>query len=375
MVNKNIFPDYENSIMNIAVSILKYYGIDSKHTGLPELEQVLCKNYKNVVFIILDAMGTDILNYHLSKDCLLQKNKKKDITSVFPSTTPVATTSMYSGLSPLEHGWLGWNCYFKECDMELELYNNKDLYTKEKAPKPDFVNSIIGYETINQKINKATNGKIACHEIFPAFRPNGVKSTTEMFSRIENLCNKDGKKFILAYWDEPDASLHKFGCYAKEIADLLQQINRELTDTVNNLKDTLIIVSADHGQIDIGENIFLDEIQELTECMERPPSLGKRVMSFTLKSNKKDLFEQLFKQYFKNDYLLLSKQEFIDKFLGPGKKHHKIDDFVGDFVAVATGNKMFQFRTPGNSDVKPIFANHAGLTHEEMIVPLILIEC
>lgn len=368
-------PDYANSVMNISISILKHYGVETEHPTIPELDVALSKGYKNVVFIVIDGMGTDLLNYHLPEESTLRKHKVKDITSVFPSTTPVATTSMYSGLSPLEHGWVGCHCYFKETGQLLDLYSHKDPYTQEKEPTPGFVNNVMGYKTINEKISDATDGKVETHEIFPPFKPNGVVSTTEMFFRIKDLCALEGHNFILAYWDNPDTTIHKVGCYVPKVKDILKQIDDELKDAVSSIKNTLIVIAADHGQVDMDENVFLDEITDLTECFAMPPAFGKRNMSFSLKPDKKDVFKKRFNELFEDDFLLVPKDQFIDLFLGPGKQHPRIEDFVGDFVAVAVGKKMFQYRTSGNPIAKPIMANHAGLTHEEMIVPLIIIEC
>jgi len=375
MSNDNIImPDYKNCIMNIAVSILKYYGAETKHSTIPEIDSVLRKNYKNIVFIILDGMGSDILDYHMPENSLFRKHKIKDVSSVYPSTTPAAMTSINSGLSPLEHAWIGWNCYFKESNQELELFINRDFYSHKQAPTPNFVNSIIGYDFINSKINKTIQKKASAYEVPPPFKPDGVKSTAEMFSRIKELCRSDEKKFIYAYWNDPDTAMHELGTRPEEITCIIKRINDELRDTLPELKDTLIILTADHGLIDIKEHIFLDEIDELAECLDAFPSLNNRAMSFKVKPDKKTFFEERFNARFKDSHLLLNKEQFI-KLLGPGAPHHKINDFVGDFVAVAFGNKMLEFKALAFEGYSWMKASHAGLTSAEMTVPLIVIEC
>ena len=68
-----IFPDYEHSILNLINSILKHYNVKTKYNSLPVLEKELEKNYKNVVFIILDGMGEHILK-NISPDGYFMKN-------------------------------------------------------------------------------------------------------------------------------------------------------------------------------------------------------------------------------------------------------------------------------------------------------------
>ena len=67
-----IRPDYNNSILNLITSILKYYNVESKYNSLPEIDEILNKDYNNVVLLILDGMGENILN-ELSENGLFRK--------------------------------------------------------------------------------------------------------------------------------------------------------------------------------------------------------------------------------------------------------------------------------------------------------------
>ena len=113
MRSKLLYPNYDHSILGIPNSLLNYYGAKAHHTSLPILDKLLKQNYKNVILIILDGMGMDMLQHNLSPLSFLRCHIKTKISSVFPSTTTVATTTYYSGLTPIEHGWLGWVPYFK----------------------------------------------------------------------------------------------------------------------------------------------------------------------------------------------------------------------------------------------------------------------
>ena len=43
-----------------------------------------------------------------------------------------ARTTIESGLTPIEHGWLGWDMYFKKFDNVITLTKNYVAATKEK---------------------------------------------------------------------------------------------------------------------------------------------------------------------------------------------------------------------------------------------------
>ena len=62
------YPDYKNSIANLACSILKYYGIEPPNPTLPQADMLLDRKYQNIVVILLDGMGTSSLEKHLPKN-------------------------------------------------------------------------------------------------------------------------------------------------------------------------------------------------------------------------------------------------------------------------------------------------------------------
>lgn len=99
--NKIVLPDYKNSILNLINSILHYYHVETKYNGINILDQKLEKKYKNIVLIILDGMGDNILNT-ISPNGFFKKHQERKITSVYPSTTTAAMTTYYSGKPPIE---------------------------------------------------------------------------------------------------------------------------------------------------------------------------------------------------------------------------------------------------------------------------------
>ena len=109
---KLVMPNYDECITNLSNSILKHFNIKTNHNTIRDLDNLLDKNYKNVIVILCDGMGSILLDEMLTEDSFLIKNRIKTITSVYPPTTTAATTSMLSALNPNEHGWLGWDLYF-----------------------------------------------------------------------------------------------------------------------------------------------------------------------------------------------------------------------------------------------------------------------
>lgn len=81
MIVKN---NYDECLTNLACSIRKYFGLEYKHNTLNYIDDILeNKRPKNIVTILCDGMGSNILDRVLSKDAFLIKHRIKSITTVF----------------------------------------------------------------------------------------------------------------------------------------------------------------------------------------------------------------------------------------------------------------------------------------------------
>ena len=61
--------------------------------------------------------------------------------------------------------------------------------------------------------------------------------------------------------------------------------------------------------------------------------------------------------------------------IGVGEQHKKIDDLLGNFVAVSVGDSIFRLQNDYFEGKKVKKSTHCGLTKEEMEVPIIALEC
>ena len=139
------------------------------------------------------------------------------------------------------------------------------------------------------------------------------------------------------------------------------------------MNNTLFIISADHGAVDV-EEIYLNDYPELECCLKIPPSIETRFVTFFIKEDKIEYFRKKFEEIFNDDFVFFTKEEFLhSSLLGKGKIHYKINEFLGDFVAISKSNKSIRYTT---NDIKfeTLVADHAGITKDEMEVPVIIIE-
>ena len=377
-----ILPNYKHCILNTITSILKYYHVPTEHRSLPTLDDELKTRYKNIVFIILDGMGEHILEKASPKGYL----KSKDIdclTSVYPSTTTAALTTYYSGRPPYETGWIAWSQYFKEYGRAIDMFSHRQSLNGNeiKNAKKDVFKEMLNYQTVFERIEEASP-QTKAYEIMPTYADKKSKrsiradSIEEIITNIEMLCQNSEEKFILAYCDNPDGLLHKYGTDSKEVKDFITKTEKQLQKMCEKLsEDTLVIISADHGHKNIEKSYTMLEYPEIQECLIMPESLESRVVAFWVKEEMKEEFEKRFNKQFGKEFWLMTKQEFLEKhFLGFGQKHPKIDDFIGNYIALSTSSSIIRLET-FLEEGKPVKkSTHCGLSKEEMEVPLIIIK-
>ena len=378
-----VMPDYKHCILGTITSILKYYNVDSKHKSSEKIDKILNeKNYKNVVLLILDGMG-DIVLKNIDENGYFRKNQIDVVTSVYPSTTTAALTTYYAGKPPFETGWIAWSQYFKEYGKNIDMLSHMQSLTglNIKNAKLDVFKEIVNYKTIFNQIEEASKD-VKAYEIMPSYSDRRSKRTIkadtidEIIDNIETLVENPEKKFIMAYSDNPDGLLHKYGTDSKEATDFIKEAEQKISEMCNKLPDdTIVIISADHGHKNIEKSYSILDYPDLQECFIMPPALESRCLTFWIKPNMKEKFVKKFNEKFESEFWLMTREEFLKKnMLGFGEKHKKIEDFLGDYVAVSISDSIIVLETqlaPGKSVKK---STHCGLTKEEMEVPVIVIK-
>ena len=306
-----ILPDYNNSIVNLMSSIRKYFDLDYEGNTLDIVDTLLKKNNpKNVVVILYDGMGSKLVKRNLDCNSFLNKNMISELSTVVPSTTTAATTSVLTGLYPNSHGYLGWDMYYEKEDKVVT-----------------------------------------------------------MFTKIENNLNKKEKNYIYAYYTNPDSIMHHTGTDSNETIECFKMINDKTESFSSKLKDTMLIVIADHGHINCDE-ILLEDYLDLYNLLDGDTWIEPRMCAFKIKNGVDEEFKYLFNKYLGKYFVLKSKKEIIrEKLFGIGKDNKYFTSSLGDYHALAVSDKYLRYRRGCPIHI----STHAGFTIDEMKVPLIIV--
>ncbi len=359
-------PDFTRSIVNLSATLAEYLGCPNEKPTLPLLAEELKKGYRNVVLVILDGMGMHPIARNLPDSCFFVRNMRQVLTSVFPSTTANATTSILTNRYPMEHGWFGWSLYFEELGRAVDLFPEVDSFTGEPIeagyvtrtlPVEAFYKQAKGFETaavVPEYWHTDMQNRIVVH------------TREEMYAQIAELCGRPGKRFVYVYCAEPDSTMHRYGVTSPETQTMLCTLNDGFAALSETLSDTLLILSADHGQIDVEGTYDLYLDAEISAMLQWPAYLEAGAAAFKVKPGAKDDFVRLFTQRYGADFALFSVEKMVREGYFGGEPIEAHVRLLGDFIAVGKAHKIMRL-TPRSH---PFKGHHTSLT-EEMLVPLI----
>lgn len=357
-----IYPNYDKCILNYIAAIRKVYGKTSEYTVNEDFYKLLLeKEYKNIIILLLDGLGVNILNKHLDNNSFLKRHLYDENISIYPSTTAASTTATKAGLAPIVTGWTGWENYFKEINRNVILFTGNNYVTDE--PTGLNVYNFLPYKMFYDDL--MANGVV----IEPDFSKSNY-SIKELLKRSLKACKSSNIQYV--YFSEPDGLLHEYGTDSDLVNQTMKIIDKEIENYFNKLPcDSMLVISADHGHIDCSPIDFYKN-DELLNMLERRPSNDSRCISFKVKKEFMEAFPVCFNKFYKDKYLLYKSEDLIDKeFFGTKKDpvNARIFDFLGDYVGIAIGDRYFNYKGKNAHVFK---SHHAGITKEEMIVPVII---
>ncbi|MFX1532650.1 MAG: alkaline phosphatase family protein [Promethearchaeota archaeon] len=387
----SFFPEYKgNSIVNLISSVLNHFEVRSKYPNLTCLMPSDLENASNIILLVIDGLGYEYLRTY-GHNSLLSKYLIGKVTSVFPCSTASAMPSFYTGLAPLNHAITGWFTYLKELGVVSTIL---PLTTRA------FRNSITN-ET------RTTAAIFQCQSIFDYIRAQtyfflpeiikdsefstffggksirvGYKNLRDLFSKFLSILKQDkNQKFILGYWTELDRVIHLEGTKSKATLQHFQEINLELgkfieiLETENLQETTRILITADHGLIDIppDRTIQLKDHSQLQSTLALPLCGDYRAVFFYVRPSQVTKFEEYITNHLNHVGTLMKVEDLVDQgYFGLYDLHPRFFDRVGDYVFIMKENYAFMDNLLGEK-VRVLVGNHGGLSKEELYVPLSII--
>lgn len=370
------------------VDLVKYlankYGanleIDTKKEKMLD-EKISFSN--KTVFLLVDGLGYYKVK-ELNDSYILKQNLECGIQTVNPTSTACVLSSIASACYPTEHGIFGWWGYLRDKNINycpLPFVERKSgINLKEKNVNED---EIFRFDSILDKLNVKVNVTMPRQLINSDFSrkfigkkasTHGFYSIKEGFSNLSKKIKKSKSSFSYMYIDGLDETSHIYGTKSVEVMNIINEIETGIKDLLNENEDVTMIITADHGQVDMEKMLYLNQNTDYNKYFYALPSIDTRMVSFYVKEELKEEFENTFINEFGKDVILLKTEE-INKFNLFGKE--KISEYalsnLGEYVCVVVNNKFMLCDKVNLEDKLNTKGNHSGLTPEETTIPLIVI--
>ncbi len=380
-------PAYDGgSIVNLMSSIGRHFGAMLPYEPL-ESPHGRIRDGDTVVLIVIDGLGYEFLRTK-GEGTVLFSHMRGRMTSVFPSTTSASLTTFATGVAPLQHAITGWFMHLKEVGMVLKILPfTPRLGTTSLTEMGIDPLLVFDQETMYRRLGVPAHYVV--HEMF-ADSPYTVTMTqgaqghyyTDLDGFADSVCEAataDAHSYVYAYWPRFDTLSHMHGVASAEAYGHFLEIDRSISRIIERLAGTktTIIITADHGLIDVKEEdiVRLDDHPTLGSCLSQPICGEARAAYCYVHPSKAAAFETYVSEALGDVCTCVPSHEIVENgYYGRGVPHAALNDRVGDYILLMHDTHVLVDRLLGEPE-HVMVGYHGGLSDGELFVPLITVQC
>jgi hypothetical protein len=242
-------PDYGGACACNLVPALLEPGAD-KPAWLPEAAW----DADRVVLVLLDGIGWEQLEARRHLAPTLSSMQGGPITTVLPTTTATALTSLTTGLPPGEHGVVGYRIHVHGEVLNVLRWVTAAGDARQTIP-PQKVQPNLAFAgqrpPVVTRAEFARTGFTMAH--LDGTRLNGWRMPSTLVTEVGRLIKNE--PFVYAYYDGIDKVSHEFGIGAHFDAEVAatDRLVGDILDVVP--RGTAVVVTSDHGQVHVAGDV------------------------------------------------------------------------------------------------------------------------
>jgi len=322
---------------------------------------------QQVVLLVVDGLGWEQLQERQSLAPTLSAMAGGPITSVAPSTTATALTSITTGLTPGEHGLVGYRIEVAGDVLNvLRWYGSHGDARRQVLPSSTqpFVPFMGEGVAVVSKAELESSAFSEAH--LRGCEPVGYRTASGLPVTIGNLLRR-GDRFVYAYYDGIDKIAHERG-FGQFYDAELRAVDRLIADTVAVLPPgAVLLVTADHGQVHVGDAIVTPHLEVLRSCRHQSGE-GRFRWLHAKPGAHADLLAAAVEHHGHHAWVH-SRADLIERgWFGPTVSP-PVAARYGDVALVPF--EPISFDDPADTGAFPLVCRHGSLTSAEMLVPLL----
>lgn len=328
---------------------------------------------EQVVLLVLDGLGWTQLQARAALTPTLAGMAGGAITSVAPTTTATALSSIVLGRPPAAHGVVGYRLRVDgpEGDLVLNVLRWRTALgdARELVPAAAFqaAASFGGRSTpVVTKAEFASTGFTVAQGLD---RLHGWEAASSIAVEVGALL-RAGEPLVYAYYEGVDKVAHARGFGAHYDAELVAA-DRIVADVAAVLPPgAVLLVTSDHGQVEVGDAVVLldDDVLADTTLLSGE---GRFLWLHARAGRTEALRERCEARYggADGDAFVVTRDELVAAGVFGGPLEADVAARLGDVALLA--RRPVAFLDPGDLGSAGLRCRHGSLTEDELLVPLV----
>ncbi|MGY1740958.1 MULTISPECIES: alkaline phosphatase family protein [unclassified Blastococcus] len=331
---------------------------------------------RRVAVLLVDGLGADLVRQHadLAPTLAALAAPVGDLTAPCPSTTPVSLTTLGTGLPPGSHGVLG----FVTAVPGEERTLNHTQWADDPDPR--------AWQSRRTVFEQAADAGVAVASVAPyAYRGSGLSDAAyrgsaysgtvgagDLVAGLLQALTAGPRTLAYGYTPELDLTGHVRGVDSPAWRAQLALVDRMVEQVLAGLPDdAALLVTADHGMIDVPAHtrLDLDDEPDLFDGVRLLAGEPRARYVHAVPGAAEDLVQRWRAVLGHRAWVAGREEAFATGLFGPVDP--AVAERVGDVVALARGSWALTAtqREPGPSRLQ---AYHGSLTGVELAIPLLL---
>lgn len=361
-------PDYAGAcITNIIPALLGPAGTD----GLPDFFPRAAHGAQQVVLLVVDGLGWHQLRERLAANPgiapTLAAMQGGPITTIAPTTTVTALTSITTGATPGEHGLVGYRIDFAGHVVQMLRWADargdarRRLAPRDVQPCPPFLGGSVPV------LSKAEfDGTAFTESHLRGQRALSWRAASSMAVDVRAQL-RAGEKFVYCYYDCIDKIAHERG-FGEYYDAELRTADRLVADIAAELPSgAVLLVTADHGQVMVGSNTTLLH-PEVTRHLTHQSGEG-RFRWLHVQADRTAEVVAAARAHHGHHAWVMTRDEMIDGGFFGGRVTDVARRRFGDVAVMASSDVSFD--DPADKNYFDLQCRHGSLTTAEIDVPLL----
>ncbi|MGB0111853.1 MAG: alkaline phosphatase family protein [Ilumatobacteraceae bacterium] len=360
-----IIPAYSGP--NVRGIIPALLGPASWTSGLPSWMPSVVADADSVVLFVLDGLGWDQLQDHAHLMPTVAAMAGGAIHTVAPTTTATALTSIATGLTPAEHGLIGYRIALGGDVVNVLRWSMGDQAVRRSHPPRD----VQPFEPfLGQTVPVVTIAELQGSGFSEAHLRGSAQVGWRAASSIAVEAKAQveaGERFVYCYYGGIDKIAHERGFGPYYDAEL-RAADALVAEVLASLPTgTALLVTADHGQVEVGDRI-LHPSAELLANVNFQSGEGRFRWLHTAKGTIDDVAAIAREEVGEHAWVVTREQTLDEQWFGPNMAP-AIRSRIGDVALVASS--PVSFHEDADSGPFQLVCRHGSLTSAEVNVPLV----